>query len=134
MRDLQNDHIVRFIGVCIDFPNQCIVTEYCQKGSLQVMETKVYNIVHVVDSHFLLIMYFINYSLTHKSRVFLFLCSELKSAALPTKSATLASSAGPYNIYILLMKRLLFESVNWKLLNIPILLLKRACLCLPLFV
>ena len=36
MRDLANDHIVRFIGVCIDAPNQCILTEYCQKGSLQV--------------------------------------------------------------------------------------------------
>ncbi|ELT96795.1 hypothetical protein CAPTEDRAFT_124162 [Capitella teleta] len=35
MRDLQNDHIVRFIGVCIDIPNQCLITEYCQKGSLQ---------------------------------------------------------------------------------------------------
>ena len=36
MRDLANDHIVRLIGVCIDAPNQCILTEYCQKGSLQV--------------------------------------------------------------------------------------------------
>ena len=35
MRDLQNDHIVRFIGACIDPPNQCILTEYCNKGSLQ---------------------------------------------------------------------------------------------------
>jgi class 3 adenylate cyclase len=35
MRDLQNDHIVRFIGVCIDPGNACILTEYCQKGSLQ---------------------------------------------------------------------------------------------------
>jgi len=39
MRDLANDHIVRFIGVCIDAPNQCILTEYCQKGSLQVLHT-----------------------------------------------------------------------------------------------
>jgi len=36
MRDLQQDHVVRFIGLCIDTPNQCLVTEYCQKGSLQV--------------------------------------------------------------------------------------------------
>lgn len=36
MKDLQNDHIVRFIGACIDYPNQCILTEYCPKGSLQV--------------------------------------------------------------------------------------------------
>ncbi|KAI8786004.1 atrial natriuretic peptide receptor 1, partial [Biomphalaria glabrata] len=35
MKDLQNDHIVRFIGACIDFPNSCILTEYCPKGSLQ---------------------------------------------------------------------------------------------------
>ncbi|ESN97917.1 hypothetical protein HELRODRAFT_114062 [Helobdella robusta] len=35
MRDLQNDHIVRFIGVCIDHGNKCIITEFCQKGSLQ---------------------------------------------------------------------------------------------------
>jgi len=40
MRDLQNDHIVRFIGVCIDPEHQCIVTEYCQKGSLQVSGLK----------------------------------------------------------------------------------------------
>jgi len=39
MRDLANDHIVRFIGVCIDAPNQCVLTEYCQKGSLQVHRT-----------------------------------------------------------------------------------------------
>ncbi|CAD5111743.1 DgyrCDS1026 [Dimorphilus gyrociliatus] len=35
MKDLQNDHIVRFIGFCIDEPNQCIISEYCSKGSLE---------------------------------------------------------------------------------------------------
>ncbi|KAK3762336.1 hypothetical protein RRG08_005586, partial [Elysia crispata] len=35
MKDLQNDHLVRFHGVCIDIPNQSILTEYCPKGSLQ---------------------------------------------------------------------------------------------------
>jgi atrial natriuretic peptide receptor A len=35
MKDLQNDHVVRFIGACIDIPNQCLLTEYCPKGSLQ---------------------------------------------------------------------------------------------------
>lgn len=35
VKDLQNDHVVRFLGACIDPPNMCIVTEYCQKGSLQ---------------------------------------------------------------------------------------------------
>ncbi|XP_076439161.1 atrial natriuretic peptide receptor 1-like [Babylonia areolata] len=35
IKDLQNDHLVRFHGICIDPPNQCILTEYCPKGSLQ---------------------------------------------------------------------------------------------------
>ncbi|KAK3096096.1 hypothetical protein FSP39_023182 [Pinctada imbricata] len=35
VKDLQNDHICRFLGACIDPPNMCILTEYCQKGSLQ---------------------------------------------------------------------------------------------------
>ncbi|XP_054713373.1 atrial natriuretic peptide receptor 1-like [Uloborus diversus] len=35
MKDLQHEHIVRFVGCCIDPPHCCIVTEYCQKGSLQ---------------------------------------------------------------------------------------------------
>ncbi|XP_076309268.1 atrial natriuretic peptide receptor 1-like [Tachypleus tridentatus] len=35
MKDLQHDHIVRFIGACIDLPHCCLVTEYCPKGSLQ---------------------------------------------------------------------------------------------------
>ncbi|XP_022257692.1 atrial natriuretic peptide receptor 1-like, partial [Limulus polyphemus] len=35
MKDLQHDHIVRFIGACIDPPHCCLVTEYCPKGSLQ---------------------------------------------------------------------------------------------------
>uniref|UniRef100_A0A7N8YKA9 Guanylate cyclase n=1 Tax=Mastacembelus armatus TaxID=205130 RepID=A0A7N8YKA9_9TELE len=35
MRDVQNDHLTRFIGSCIDPPNMCIITEYCPRGSLQ---------------------------------------------------------------------------------------------------
>ncbi|CAH1789610.1 unnamed protein product [Owenia fusiformis] len=35
IRDIQSDHIVRFIGACIDTPNQCILSEYAQKGSLE---------------------------------------------------------------------------------------------------
>ncbi|XP_056141671.1 atrial natriuretic peptide receptor 1-like [Lampris incognitus] len=35
MRDVQNDHLTRFIGCCIDVPNICIITEYCPRGSLQ---------------------------------------------------------------------------------------------------
>lgn len=36
MRDIQLNHLTRFIGACIDPPNLCIVTEYCPRGSLQV--------------------------------------------------------------------------------------------------
>ncbi|RWS25010.1 atrial natriuretic peptide receptor 1-like isoform X3 [Leptotrombidium deliense] len=35
VKDLQNDHIVRFIGACVDPPSMCLITEYCPKGSLQ---------------------------------------------------------------------------------------------------
>nr|XP_057909724.1 atrial natriuretic peptide receptor 1 isoform X2 [Doryrhamphus excisus] len=35
MRDVQNEHLTRFIGACIDTPNICIITEYCPRGSLQ---------------------------------------------------------------------------------------------------
>lgn len=35
MKDLQHDHVTRFMGACVDFPNYCIVTEYCPKGSLE---------------------------------------------------------------------------------------------------
>uniref|UniRef100_A0A8C5GD76 Guanylate cyclase n=1 Tax=Gouania willdenowi TaxID=441366 RepID=A0A8C5GD76_GOUWI len=35
MRDVQNEHLTRFIGACIDAPNICIITEYCPRGSLQ---------------------------------------------------------------------------------------------------
>lgn len=36
MRDIQNEHLTRFIGACTDPPNICILTEYCPRGSLQV--------------------------------------------------------------------------------------------------
>ncbi|XP_076336084.1 atrial natriuretic peptide receptor 1-like isoform X1 [Tachypleus tridentatus] len=35
MKDLQHDHIVRFLGACVDPPHCCFLTEYCPKGSLQ---------------------------------------------------------------------------------------------------
>jgi atrial natriuretic peptide receptor A len=35
MKDLQNDHLVRFHGACVDPPNCVLLTEYCPKGSLQ---------------------------------------------------------------------------------------------------
>lgn len=35
MKDLHHDHLVRFYGACIDPPNCCVLTEYCNKGSLQ---------------------------------------------------------------------------------------------------
>lgn len=33
--DIQNDHLVRFYGACVDAPNCYLLTEYCPKGSLQ---------------------------------------------------------------------------------------------------
>lgn len=38
MRDVQNEHLTRFIGSCIEPPNMCIITEYCPRGSLQVLQ------------------------------------------------------------------------------------------------
>uniref|UniRef100_A0A5S6Q8V9 Guanylate cyclase n=1 Tax=Trichuris muris TaxID=70415 RepID=A0A5S6Q8V9_TRIMR len=35
MKDLSHEHVTRFVGACIDAPHYCVVTEYCQKGSLQ---------------------------------------------------------------------------------------------------
>ncbi|XP_076324600.1 atrial natriuretic peptide receptor 1-like isoform X2 [Tachypleus tridentatus] len=35
MKDLQHDHLVRFIGACVDPTFCCLVTEYCPRGSLQ---------------------------------------------------------------------------------------------------
>ncbi|XP_068082292.1 atrial natriuretic peptide receptor 1 [Anabrus simplex] len=35
MKDLHHDHLVRFIGACVDAPNCYLLTEYCPKGSLQ---------------------------------------------------------------------------------------------------
>ena len=35
MKDLHHDHLVRFIGACVDPPNCCLLTEYCPRGSLQ---------------------------------------------------------------------------------------------------
>ncbi|KAJ8986270.1 hypothetical protein NQ317_009980 [Molorchus minor] len=34
MKDLSNDNLVKFYGACLDIPN-CLLTEYCPKGSLQ---------------------------------------------------------------------------------------------------
>jgi len=48
MRDLQNDHIVRFIGICIEPRRQSIITEYCPKGSLQVRLRYVSRIIDCV--------------------------------------------------------------------------------------
>lgn len=35
MKDLSNDHLVKFYGACLESPNCCILTEYCSRGSLQ---------------------------------------------------------------------------------------------------
>uniref|UniRef100_A0A8C7WLN4 Guanylate cyclase n=1 Tax=Oncorhynchus mykiss TaxID=8022 RepID=A0A8C7WLN4_ONCMY len=45
MRDVQFNHLTRFIGACIDPPNNCIVTEYCPRGSLQdILENESINL------------------------------------------------------------------------------------------
>lgn len=35
MKDLEQDHLARFYGACVDPPHCCLLTEYCPKGSLQ---------------------------------------------------------------------------------------------------
>uniref|UniRef100_A0A1B0EWC7 Guanylate cyclase n=2 Tax=Lutzomyia longipalpis TaxID=7200 RepID=A0A1B0EWC7_LUTLO len=35
IRDLRHDNICAFIGACTDPPNICIITEYCNRGSLK---------------------------------------------------------------------------------------------------
>ncbi|XP_018320672.1 atrial natriuretic peptide receptor 1-like isoform X2 [Agrilus planipennis] len=35
MKDLSNDHLVKFYGACLDSPHCCILTEYCPRGSLE---------------------------------------------------------------------------------------------------
>ncbi|XP_063309597.1 atrial natriuretic peptide receptor 2 isoform X1 [Pelobates fuscus] len=45
MRDVQFNHLTRFLGACIDPPNICIVTEYCPRGSLQdILENESINL------------------------------------------------------------------------------------------
>ncbi|XP_076366605.1 atrial natriuretic peptide receptor 1-like isoform X2 [Tachypleus tridentatus] len=55
MKDLQHDHIVRFIGACIDPPHCCLVTEYCPKGSLQ----------DILENDEIKLDWMFRYSLTH---------------------------------------------------------------------
>ncbi|XP_031575271.1 atrial natriuretic peptide receptor 1-like isoform X2 [Actinia tenebrosa] len=48
MRDLRHDNLVQFIGACVDSPNICIVTQYCQKGSLQdILQNKDVKLDHM---------------------------------------------------------------------------------------
>ncbi|CAB3381316.1 Hypothetical predicted protein [Cloeon dipterum] len=35
MKDIHHQHLVRFIGACIEPPHCCLLTEYCPRGSLQ---------------------------------------------------------------------------------------------------
>ncbi len=35
MKDLHHDHLVRFVGACIDPDMPYLLTEYCPRGSLQ---------------------------------------------------------------------------------------------------
>ncbi|ENN74133.1 hypothetical protein D910_11545 [Dendroctonus ponderosae] len=45
MKDLSNDNLVKFYGACIDSPNNCLLIEYCPRGSLQdILENPQYNL------------------------------------------------------------------------------------------
>ena len=35
LKDLHNDHLVRFVGACVDPDLPYLLTEYCPRGSLQ---------------------------------------------------------------------------------------------------
>ncbi|XP_071507030.1 atrial natriuretic peptide receptor 1-like [Diadema antillarum] len=35
MRNVEHSNVVRFVGACLDPPNQAILTDYCPRGSLQ---------------------------------------------------------------------------------------------------
>lgn len=35
MKELSCDHLIRLMGACFDGPNNCLITEYCPRGSLQ---------------------------------------------------------------------------------------------------
>ena len=35
LRNLLHEHIVRFIGMCLEPEHQCVIYEYCKKGSLE---------------------------------------------------------------------------------------------------
>ncbi|XP_060537120.1 atrial natriuretic peptide receptor 2-like isoform X2 [Cylas formicarius] len=47
MKDLSSDNLVKFYGACLDSPNSpnCILTEYCPRGSLQdILENEEYKL------------------------------------------------------------------------------------------
>ena len=35
MKDVSHDHLVQFVGACIEPPNICILTDFAPKGSLE---------------------------------------------------------------------------------------------------
>ncbi|XP_029086325.1 atrial natriuretic peptide receptor 1 isoform X1 [Monodon monoceros] len=56
MRDVQNEHLTRFVGACTDPPNICILTEYCPRGSLQQ---------DILENESITLDWMFRYSLTH---------------------------------------------------------------------
>lgn len=34
MKELEHSHLAKFVGACLDYPNVCLLTEFCPRGSL----------------------------------------------------------------------------------------------------
>ena len=49
MKDLNHQNINTFIGACVDPGNICILTQYCNKGSLQVKKKIPINYMYLSD-------------------------------------------------------------------------------------
>ena len=52
MKDIRHDNLNPFLGVSIEAPLICIITEYCSRGSLQVRSKVNYNLLFFSHTHF----------------------------------------------------------------------------------
>ena len=77
MKDIQHDHIARFVGACIDYPHYSVVTEYCPKGSLQVRSfTDYFAYVPKLVSFGLLVYYQNNNNATNRHCIKIYIAHE----------------------------------------------------------